>query len=35
MECDMRSARTSIVKKWEIDWCVILTNRLYKVGKGD
>ena len=35
MEYDMRSTRTSIVKKSEIEWCVILSKRLYKVGKED
>ena len=35
MEYDMRSTGTSIVKMWEIEWCVILTKHLYKVGKED
>ena len=35
MEYDMRSTRTSIVKRCEIEWCVILTKHLYKVGKED
>ena len=34
MDYDMRSTRTSIVKKLEIE-CVILTKHLYKVGKED